>query len=111
MLGTAFSMVVCLCVLIMLVYKVHQRYSNKFTSSRLGKEESSELNIASLFHLKMFTLEYHNNSNNVNKFNSYYTRPDVFNGVNKSNTIVIHFSVTSPHRFISEEFSYAEIHI
>ena len=45
---------------------------------------------------------------NVNKFNSYYTRPCIFKSVNKSNTIGRrHFSVTSPRRLISEEF---EIH-
>ena len=64
----------------------------------------------------------HNNRNNINKFNSYYTRPAIFTGVNKSNTIALasslqskedwgccagrrHFSVTSPRRFISEELT------
>ena len=48
----------------------------------------------------------YNNSNNVNKFNSYYTRPGIFTGVNKSNTIGRrHFSVTPPRRFISEELT------
>lgn len=45
-----------------------------------------------------------NNNNNVNKFNFYYTRPAIFTGVNKSNTIARrHFSLTSPPRLISEE--------
>lgn len=48
----------------------------------------------------------HNNNNNVNKFNSYYTRPGIFRSVNKSNTIGRrHFSVTSPRRLISEELT------
>ena len=48
----------------------------------------------------------HNNNNNVNKFNSYYTRPGIFTSVNKSNTIGRrHFSVTSPRRLISEELT------
>jgi len=52
---------------------------------------------------KWFKYNY-NNSNNVNKFNSYYTRP--FTGVNKSNTIGRrHFSVTPRRRSISEELT------
>jgi hypothetical protein len=48
----------------------------------------------------------HNNNNNINKFNSYYTRPGIFTSVNKSNTIGRrHFSVTSPRRLISEELT------
>ena len=48
----------------------------------------------------------HNNNNNVNKFNSYYTRPGIFRSVNKSNTIDRrHFSVTSSCRLISEELT------
>ena len=48
----------------------------------------------------------HNNNNNVNKFNSYYTRPGIFRSVNKANTIGIrHFSVTSARRLISEELT------
>ena len=52
---------------------------------------------------KWFKYNY-NNSNNVNKFNSYYTRP--FTGVNKSNTIGRrHFSVTPRRRSISEQLT------
>ena len=48
----------------------------------------------------------HNNNNNVNKFNSYYTRPGIFTSVNKSNTIGRrHFSITSPQRLVSEELT------
>jgi len=48
----------------------------------------------------------HNNNNNVNKFNSYYTRPSIFINVNKSNTISRrNFSVTSSREFISEELT------
>ena len=48
--------------------------------------------------------EFNHNNNNVNKFNSYYTRPGIFRSVNKPNTIGIrHFSVTSARRLISEE--------
>ncbi len=47
-----------------------------------------------------------NTINNVNKFNTYYTRPDIFTDVNKSNTIGRrHFSVTPPRRLISEELT------
>lgn len=50
--------------------------------------------------------EFKHNNNNVNKFNSYYTRPGIFTSVNKSNTIARrHFSVTSPRRLISEELT------
>ena len=48
----------------------------------------------------------HNNNNNVNKFNSYCTRPGIFRSVNKSNTIGRrHFSVTYSRRLISEELT------
>ena len=48
----------------------------------------------------------HNNNNNVNKFNSYYTRLGIFRSVNKSNTIDRrHFSVSAPCRLISEELT------
>lgn len=48
----------------------------------------------------------HNNHSNVNKFNSYYTRPGIFTSVNKSNIIGRrHFSVASPRRLISEELT------
>ena len=55
---------------------------------------------------KWFKFKHNNNKNNknANKFNSNYTRPAIFTSVNKSNTIgKRHFSVTSPHRLISEE--------
>jgi group I intron endonuclease len=43
---------------------------------------------------------------NVNKLNSYYTRPGICTSVNKSDTIGRrHFSVTSPRRLISEELT------
>ena len=45
-----------------------------------------------------------NHKNNVNKFNSSYTRAGIFKSVNKANTIAIrHFSVTYARRLISEE--------
>ena len=56
---------------------------------------------------KWFKYNY-NNSNNVNKFNSYYTRPFTVGGghVNKSNTIGRrHFSVTPRRRSISEQLT------
>ena len=53
---------------------------------------------------KWFKFNNNNTSNNVNKFNSYYTRPGIFTGVNKSNVIGRrHFSVTTPRRLNSEE--------
>jgi len=46
----------------------------------------------------------YNHNNNINKFNSYYTRPSISTSVSKSNIIGRrHFSVTSPRRLISEE--------
>jgi len=48
--------------------------------------------------------EFNHNNNNVNKFNSYYTRPGIFTSVNKS-IGKRHFSVTSPRRLISEELT------
>jgi group I intron endonuclease len=55
---------------------------------------------------KWFEFNHSNNNNNINKFNSYYTRPSTFISVNKSNTIGIrHFSVTSPGGLISEELT------
>lgn len=62
---------------------------------------------------KWFKYNY-NNSNNVNKFNSYYTRPftvglafeEKHGHVNKSNTIGRrHFSVTPRRRSISEQLT------
>ena len=48
----------------------------------------------------------HNNKNNVNKFNSYYTRPGTFTSINKSHSIGRrHFSVSPPRRLISEELT------
>ena len=53
----------------------------------------------------IFTNKY-NTNNNVNKFNSYYTRPGIFTGVNKSNVIGRrYFSVTSPRRSMSEQLT------
>ena len=50
--------------------------------------------------------EFNHNNNNLNKFNSYYTRPYIFRSVNKSDTIGRrHFSVSSPQRLISEELT------
>ena len=50
--------------------------------------------------------EFNQNKNNVNKFNSYCTRPGLSTSINKSNTIGRrHFSVTSPRKFISEELT------
>ena len=44
------------------------------------------------------------NSNNVNKFNSFYTRPSIFKGVKQPNTIGIrYFSETSPCKQNSQE--------
>ena len=47
---------------------------------------------------------YNNNNNkNVNKFNSYYTRPRIFTGISKLNTVGRrHFSVTYPRKLISK---------
>ena len=46
------------------------------------------------------------NSNNTNKFNSYYTRPHIFAGVKQSNTIRRrYFSETSPCKQNSEELT------
>ena len=48
--------------------------------------------------------KFKHSNNNINKLNSYYTRPDISTSVNKSNTIGRrHFSVTSMRRLISEE--------
>lgn len=48
----------------------------------------------------------HNNNNNVNRFNSYYTRSCIFTSVNKLNTIGRrHFSITPPRRLVSEELT------
>lgn len=50
--------------------------------------------------------ELNHNNNNVNKFNSYYTRPVIFTSVNKSNTTGRrHFSVKSPRRLVSKELT------
>ena len=53
--------------------------------------------------------EFNHNNKNINKFNSYYTKPSIFTSVNKSNTGVPlgrrHFSVTYPRRLISEELT------
>jgi group I intron endonuclease len=47
-----------------------------------------------------------NHNNNVNKFNSYYTRPTIFTSINKSNTIGRrHFHITFPRRLISDELT------
>ena len=57
------------------------------------------------FNNNIFLCE-NNTSNNVNKFNFYYTRPGIFTGVNKWSTIGRrHFSVTPPLRLISEELT------
>lgn len=53
---------------------------------------------------KWFKFNNNNTSNYINKFNSYYVRPGIITGVNKSNVIGRrHFSVTTPRRLNSEE--------
>lgn len=50
--------------------------------------------------------EFKHKNNNINKFNSYYTRPGIFININKWNIIGRrYFSVTSPQRLISEQLT------